>query len=91
MQEKKNGKTVNMQTDANASVDSKLQYAVFNNAELKKDDIKGWLKKDVYGVYLLLSEVLASNEVLDALTEVFWKRYQDFHAQKVNEPELPLK
>lgn len=73
------------------SVDSKVQYSVFQNAALNRETIKEWLKKDVYGTYLLLAEVLASQECLEAITEVFWKRYQEFHKAKQEQPELPLK
>lgn len=77
--------------DFNGSVDSKIQYAVFQDGKLQRETIKSWLEKDVRGTYLLLSEILSSPPVLDALTEVFYKRYKDFHAQKAQAPELPIK
>lgn len=70
------------------SPSEKVDFAVFTNARLERDNIKSWLKKDVHGVYLLLSEILSSNEVLEALTEVFWNRYLAFHEGKKSAPEI---
>lgn len=72
------------------SADEKLQYAVFQNGNLSRDQIKEWYKKDVAGIYVLIAEVLRSEEALDALVEVAWKRYQKYHAEKTAQPELPL-
>lgn len=76
------------------SVSSQIDYAVFSNANLTKDQIKGWLQADIRGVYLLLAEMLGSVEVLDALSEVFFKRYVKFHEEKKEaqkQQELDLK
>lgn len=70
------------ESDFQGSVDAKIQYSVFQDGQLSRDTIKGWLSKDIRGVYLLLSELLTSPEALDALTEVFYKRYLSFHEQK---------
>lgn len=64
------------------SVKEKVDYSVFSDAQISRDQIKDWLRKDIQGVYILLSEVLASAEVLEALTEVFWTRYVKFHEEK---------
>lgn len=69
----------------------KVDYAVRENANLGKETIKEWLVKDIKGVYILLAEIINSKEAVDALVEVFWKRYQDMHAAKNAQPELNLK
>lgn len=71
-------------------VKAKIDYAVFADASLSRDQIKEWLKKDIQGVYVLLSEMLYSEEVIDSLVNVFYKRYEAHHAAKAAEPELPL-
>lgn len=73
------------------SAKEKLEFAVFHDADISKDQISTWLQNDIRGVYLLLSEVLASRECLDALVDVFYKRYLKFHEDKKNNPELDLK
>lgn len=59
----------------------KIDYEVFKNGSISKETIKEWLKKDIQGVYVLLSEMLYSPEVIDALVEVFYQRYLKMHKQ----------
>lgn len=64
------------------SVNQKVDYALFTDANLSRDTIKGWLKNDIRGMYLTLAEVLASNDCIEALTEVMYKRYTGIHKAK---------
>lgn len=73
------------------SAKQKVEYAVFQDKSLNRETIKEWLKKDIYGTYLLLSEVLASQECLEALTTVFYARYEAFQKEKAIAREIPLK
>lgn len=59
----------------------KIDFEVFKNGSIERDQIKEWLKKDIQGVYILLSEMLYSPEVIDTLTEVFYQRYLKIHKQ----------
>lgn len=59
----------------------KIDFEVFKNGSIERDQIKEWLKKDIQGVYILLSEMLYSPEVIDTLTEVFYQRYLKMHKQ----------
>lgn len=71
------------------SVKAKSDYAVFNNADIPKEQIKEWLVKDIKGVFILLSDLIQTPEAIDALTEVFYKRYCDLHKSSVQQ-ELNL-
>lgn len=63
-------------------VGHKVDYAVKNDASISRDQIREWLVKDMRGVYLLLSELLNSSQCVDALTDIFYARYQDMHKIK---------
>lgn len=80
-----------MSKDFEGSVKSKIDYAVFANGELSKEQIAEWLSKDIKGVYYLLAEILNSKEAIDALAEVFYQRYLAFQKAKEVTPELDLK
>lgn len=69
----------------------KVDYAVKENANIGKEQIREWLVKDIRGVYILLAEILNSKEATDALVEVFWNRYKTMHEAKQNQTELNLK
>lgn len=69
----------------------KIQLASFADANLTKEQIHEWLEKDMRGVYVLLTEVLASPECLLALSEAYYKRYQQLKEKLANAPELNLK
>lgn len=63
-------------------VGHKVDYAVKSDASISRDQIREWLVKDMRGVYLLLSELLNSPQCVDALTDIFYARYQDMHKSK---------
>lgn len=73
------------------SMDQKAQYAVFTNSALERSEIKEWLVSDMKRALVTVSEVLQSNDALEALTEVYWKRYCKYHESAQAQPELPLK
>lgn len=66
------------------------QNAFAGDLTMTRDQIKAGLKKDVYGVYVVLAEMLASNEVLEAITEVFWKRLLELREQKEKDKQGTL-
>lgn len=67
------------------SPDQAIQYAVQKDADLSKEQIREMLYKDLQGVYLVLADVLRSKECVDALTDVYYKRYTELHMSKVKE------
>lgn len=72
------------------SVKAKMEAEVFMGKELSREQIAEYLKKDIQGVYVLLSEILYTPEVLNAMTEVFYQRYLRMRAADAAAPELPL-
>lgn len=81
MSEKKSKKYQPKVVGASEGVD----YAVFKNANISRDELQKWIARDITGAYMTLAEILRNQEVLDAITEVYWKRYQAFHAAKDKE------
>lgn len=59
----------------------KIDYEVFKNGTIQKAQIAEWLKKDIEGVYVLISEMLYTPEVMEALVNVFYDRYVKLHKQ----------
>lgn len=74
----------------NGGVKSKVDFAVFTDANISRQEISEWLVRDIKNTYFTLSEVLNSKECIEALTDVFYKRYCDMHAAKAAQPELNL-
>lgn len=69
----------------------KIDYQVLNNREISREQMAEWLKKDIEGIYILLSEFLRGPEVFDALLDVYYKRYKDLHEAQKAQAELDLK
>lgn len=67
---------------------SDVKFAVHEDAGLGRDTIKAWLKKDVNSVYILLAEILRSDIILDAIVDVLYANYQNYHEEKKRSPEL---
>ncbi|AZL82938.1 hypothetical protein [Apis mellifera associated microvirus 35] len=63
------------------SVKAKTDFAVLNNADIDRDQIKEWLVQDVKRVAILVNDILNTPECIENLTDVFYKRYQDFHKE----------
>lgn len=68
----------------------KIEYAVKVDADISQAQIKEWLIKDIRGVHILLSEILQTEECIDALVKVFYERYSTMHKAKTENPELNL-
>lgn len=62
-------------------MDSKIQYEVFKNGTLTKEQIAENLKKDIAGVVVTIHEILNSPVCMEALVDAFYTRYEDFHKQ----------
>lgn len=82
-QKSKKEKSGSVNTEAPDGVKGKLDSALFHDADIAKAQVREWLVKDMRGVYILIAEVLASEECVDALTEIFYGRYQKLHKDKV--------
>lgn len=65
----------NNQSVNQASVDQALQYAAFQDIELSKKEIADRLHKDIVGMHILLSEILKSEDIQEALSEVLYQKY----------------
>lgn len=74
--------------DQKESIDQRIQFNVLQNADLSRETIKQWLEKDIKGVYILLADILQSSEIMDAIVNVFYKRYQELHDSAKVSPEL---
>lgn len=77
-------------SEKQASIKQVLSEGAFHGTNYSPDDIKNFLRRDIKGVYILLAEVLQSDEVIDALASVYYKRYQELMAQQpieFNEPQ----
>lgn len=86
-------RTKNGKGNSGPSIESageKINAAVLVDADIAKETIREWLVKDMRGSLITLNEVLNSKECIDALLEIFWKRYSDLHKAKVEQPELNL-
>lgn len=56
---------------------------------ITRDQIKEWLVRDIKGVYVLLAEIINTDECQEALVEVFWQRY--LRQQKEQEIQSAIK
>jgi len=65
---------------------ARADYEVFKNGQLTREQIAEWLQKDIQGIYVLLSEILGTPEILDAIVNVFYSRYTDIHRAPVETP-----
>lgn len=61
---------------------AKVDYAILNDSNLSKEQVKDGLQKDIESVAVFVSNLLRSKECMDALTEVMWQRYQKYHEQR---------
>lgn len=53
----------------------KIDKAAIFEKTITRDQVKEWLTRDIKGVYVLLAEIINSDECQEALVEVFWQRY----------------
>lgn len=59
----------------------KVDFAVLRDANIDRETIAKWLKRDIESVYILVSEIMQEGPVHEALIEVFWQRYLKLHAE----------
>lgn len=71
-------------------VKSKIDYALFRESELTRDQISQMLLDDIRGCYVIITEVLNSPQCMNSLTDVYWERYLRIkkEAAPVPDPEL---
>lgn len=58
------------------SPEQSLQQEAFNGRVVTRQDIRDGLSRDLRGLFITLQEVLRSSECIDALTDVYYARYQ---------------
>lgn len=56
------------------------QQAAFAGVKLSREEIFDLVKRDMRGIHVLLSEILASDVCINALTDVFYKRHVELHS-----------
>jgi len=77
------------QTAANPApgIDDKIQYAVRVNADLTKDQIREGIRGDLKAIVVTLLDIVEVPEVMNAITEIYWKRYSELHQKTYAKPE----
>lgn len=65
-----------------------LGKAAVKEQFVSKESVKSYLKKDLTMIHVLLMEILSTEEVLDAITEVIYTRYEKIREAKDAAPEL---
>lgn len=68
------------------SPEQKLAEMSIKNLEVTRDQLRSWLVDDLKRVHVTVSEILRSPQVIDTLTDIYYKRYEAMKAQ----PELQL-
>lgn len=58
----------------------KIVSSVLKNRDLTKDEVRAMVVRDLQSVHVVVTELLNSDSVLDAFTEVFWARYLQLHS-----------
>lgn len=68
----------------------KIDRSVLQDVTIERAQIAKWLERDIKSCYVLIMDILATDECMEALTEVFWQRYLEFHNRAKNEPGIPF-
>lgn len=68
--------------EGQASIKQELQEGAFKGTAYSKEDIRKFLVRDIKGVYIVLAEILQSDDAVNALVEVYYRRYQEMMAQQ---------
>lgn len=68
----------------------KLQVAAQRDQFVSFETVKSHLQRDVGDMYILLAEIMSSDEIITAIANVIYKRYQDIMKAKEAQPELDL-
>lgn len=69
-----------------------LEKAAMQDQFATREKVREFLQKDVAGIYVLISEIMASKEIIDAITDVIYNRYLKIREEKekqaaINFPE----
>lgn len=68
-----------------------VDYAVFNGEPLTKEALTKAVVKEIEASHALLDTLLSEPEALQAVADVYWKRYTEImERKKASQPELPL-
>lgn len=68
------------------SPEQSLQSHAFAGIEVTRDQIRNGLSRDLRSLFVVLQEVLRSTECIDALTDVYYARYQRLKETESNIP-----
>lgn len=80
-QKSKNKKAGDTKPEATGTSQA-IEYSVLTNKQIPKAQIKEWLERDIKNVYILLAEILRTQELIDAFVNVYYKRYEELHKEK---------
>lgn len=68
----------------------KFDMAALQEREISREEIKEGLLYELKSTFRFLSDVINSPTVVDAMTDVYYKRVQDLKVKNAMAPELPL-
>lgn len=67
-----------------------IEKMAFVDGTMTREELAQQLTKECRTAVVFMSEVLSSPACMDALAEVYWKRYVALNEKKALTPELPL-
>lgn len=70
------------------AIGHKLARAAAQSQFITRESTRQYLEKDLSSIYVLLSEILASKEIIDAITDVIYNRYEAMRKAKEAQPDL---
>lgn len=68
----------------------KLSKAASQEQFVSRESVVQYLRQDVRSLYVLLSEILASEEIIDAIANVIYTRYEKIREAKESQQDLPF-
>lgn len=68
-------------------MDQKIQESIFTDKMLDKESLKTLLLQDMRSCVIFMNEVLGIPEAVDALTDIYYKRYTAFYETKNQVPD----
>lgn len=71
-----------------ATISTQLNKAAFKGQEVTKESVVEYLTKDISGVYLLMTEIMNSKEIIEAIAQVIFDRYEK--TRKAKEAQLEI-
>lgn len=88
MNTQKNGANSGSMDFQNMSIKQKLELAAQQEQFVDEETVRGYLERDIQGQYVLLSEILASKEIIAAIAKVIYDRYDKIRQDKLRELQL---